>query len=107
MAIFGSFGARRGPKMACSNLFQPNITYPNIFTLIFSRKKKKKIFLNLTTLLAHSDDGGEVDGTSTSNKLGVLALAKKTVNPSDGERQSSTFGTGLRLGSDFTAFASS
>ena len=52
-------------------------------------------------------DGGEVDGTSTSNKLGVLALAKKTVNPSDGERQSCTFGTGLWLSSDFATFASS
>ena len=54
MAIFGSFGAHRRPKMACSNLFRPNITYPNIFTLIFSKKRKKKFFLNLTTLLAHS-----------------------------------------------------
>ena len=61
MAIFGSFGAHRGPKMACSNLFRPNITYPNIFTLIFSKKKEKKNFLNLTTLfgsVAHSAEIG-------------------------------------------------
>jgi len=40
MAIFGRFGACRGPQMARSNLFRPNITYPNIFTLIFSKKKE-------------------------------------------------------------------
>ena len=44
MAIFGRFGADRGPQMACSNLFRPNITYPNIFTLIFSKKKEKFFF---------------------------------------------------------------
>ena len=44
MAIFGSFGAHRRPKMACSNLFRQNIIYPNIFTLIFIKKRKKKFF---------------------------------------------------------------
>jgi len=44
MAIFGSFGAHRRPKMACSNLFRQNIIYPNIFTLIFIKKRKKIFF---------------------------------------------------------------
>ena len=60
MAIFGSFWALRRPKMACSNLFRPNIIYPNIFTLIFIKKRKKFFFLNLTTLfgsVAHSAHG--------------------------------------------------
>ena len=56
MAIFGSFGAHRGPKMACSNLFRPKITFPHILIVIFS-KKKEFFFFNLTTLfgsVAHS-----------------------------------------------------
>ena len=54
MAIFGSFGAHRGPKMACSNLFRPKMTFPHLVIVIFSKKRKKIFFLNLTTLLVHS-----------------------------------------------------
>ena len=69
MTIFGRFGAHRRPQMARSNLFRPNITYPNIFTLIFSKKKEKFFFLNLTTLLAHSD---RCDGRVFKNFTGFL-----------------------------------
>ena len=44
MAIFGSFGAHRDPKMACSNLFRPKMTFPHIVIVIFSQKKEKKNF---------------------------------------------------------------
>ena len=51
MAIFGSFGAHRGPKMACSNLFRPKMTFPHIVIVIFSQKKEKKFFLAPTGAL--------------------------------------------------------
>ena len=52
-------------------------------------------------------DGAEVDRGSSTNKLGVVSFAKKTVNPTDGEREAGAFGTGLRLCPDFSTVASS
>ena len=52
-------------------------------------------------------DGAKVDRGSSSNTLGVVSFAKKTVNPTDGEREAGAFGTGLRLCPDFSTVASS
>ena len=54
MAIFDSFGACRGPKMARSNLFRTKMTFPHIDIVIFIKKKKIFFFFDLTTLLVHS-----------------------------------------------------
>lgn len=39
------------------------------------------------------EDGGQVDGSTGTNTLGVVALAEQTVDTADGERQTSLGGT--------------
>lgn len=39
------------------------------------------------------EDGGQVDGSTGTDTLGVVALAEKTVDTADGERQTSLGGT--------------
>lgn len=39
------------------------------------------------------EHGSEVDGSTSTNTLGVVALAKQTVDTADGERQTSLGGT--------------
>lgn len=45
------------------------------------------------------EDGGEVDGSTGTDTLGVVALAEKTVDTADGERQTSLGGTTAESGS--------
>lgn len=51
-------------------------------------------------------DSSEVDGSSGSDTLGVVALAEETVDTSDGELESRTGRSGFGLGSGFASFAS-
>ena len=41
------------------------------------------------------EDGGEVDGCSSSDTLGVVTLAEETVDTTDGELESCLVGVGL------------
>ena len=54
-------------------------------------------------VLHHSS---QVDGSSTSNPLGVVSLPQVAVDPSHGELKSSSDGPGLRLGPDSRHLAS-
>ncbi len=42
-------------------------------------------------------DGGQVDGSSSANTLGVVTLAEETMDPTDGELKTSPGGSGLCL----------
>jgi hypothetical protein len=56
------------------------------------------------------EDGGQVDGGTSTNALSIVALAQKTVNTTDGESQASLRRTRLRVlaaASLATRFASS
>ena len=50
-------------------------------------------------------DGGQVDGRSGSDSLGVVAFAEMSVDTSDGELESSPAGSGLRLSLRLSSFA--
>ena len=52
-------------------------------------------------------DGSEVDGSSSTNKSGVVSFAKETMDPANGELKASAAGTGFGLGPDFSADSSS
>ena len=60
---------------------------------------------NLGSEVLH--DGAEVDSGSGPDLLGVAPCAEKTVDPADGKLKTGAFGTGHRLGPDFSTFASS
>ena len=42
------------------------------------------------------EDGGQVDGSTGTNTLGVVALAEQTVDTADGERQTSLGRTAIK-----------
>ena len=50
-------------------------------------------------------DGGQVDGSTGSDTLSVVALAEQTVDTTDGELESGTVGPGLCLRLDLASFA--
>ena len=52
-------------------------------------------------------DGGQVDGSSGTNALSIVALAEETVNTSHGELEASPVGTALCLSLDLAALAAS
>ena len=52
-------------------------------------------------------DGGQVDGRTGTDALGVVALAQKTVDTTDGELQTGTAGSALCLSLDFASLSTS
>ena len=53
------------------------------------------------------EDGGHVDGGTSSHTLGVVSLAEETVDTSHGELESSTAGPGLCLSLDLASLSAS
>ena len=51
-------------------------------------------------------DSSEVDGSSSTNKSGVVSFAKETMDPANGELKASAARTGFGLGPDFSADSS-
>lgn len=52
-------------------------------------------------------DGGQVDGSSSTDALGVATFAEHTVDTTDGELKSGTARTGLGLSLNFTSLSAS
>ena len=52
-------------------------------------------------------DGGQVDGRSGTDSLGVVAFAQQTVDATDRELESGTTGSALRLSLDFATLSAS
>jgi hypothetical protein len=62
-------------------------------------------FKNLSCQVFH--DGGQVDGCSSSDTFGIVSLAEKTMDTTNGELKSSTAGSALCLSLDFASFTTS
>ena len=60
---------------------------------------------NLSSQVLH--DGSQVDGSASSDTLSVVTLSQETVNPANGELQSSPAGSTLGLPLHFAALSSS
>ena len=52
-------------------------------------------------------DGCQVDGSSSSDSLGVVALTEETVDSADRELKTGTGGSALGFGAGFASFATS
>ena len=83
---------------------QLQVTWDDTGLLVITSSVTGK-FENLSSEVLH--DGSQVNGSSSTNAVGVVALAKETMDPTHGELKSGPRRTGFGLSLDLSAFTSS
>ena len=83
---------------------QLQVTWDDTSLLVITSSVTGK-FENLSSEVLH--DGSQVNGSSSTNAVSVVALAKETMDPTHGELKSGPRRTGFGLSLDLSAFTSS